>query len=207
MYLNKLAMKQLLITSIIALLIITANAQKQKYLAIATFNTQTDLPFGKFAGMFSKVYHPGIEATWGKNFSIKKKHDWFWDLRAAYFFHRFVQHGIPLYTNIGYRYKFTNRISADVAIGGGYMQSIPATAKLKLDANGDYKNNKGIGRVQAIAAFGIGAGYTIYPSTNKPLKFFINYQQRIQMPFVKSYVPLLPYNSFMIGISKPLRKK
>lgn len=200
-------MKQLLITSAIALLTITATAQKQKYLGIALFNTQTDIPFGKFAGMFTKAFHPGIEVTWGKSFSIKKKHDWFWDARASYFFHRFVQHGILVYANMGYRYKFNSRFFADAAIGGGYMQSIPATAKLKLDANGEYISNKGAGRMQAIAAFGVGAGYTIHPSTKKPVKVFINYQQRIQMPFVKSYVPLLPYNSFMIGISLPLKVK
>jgi hypothetical protein len=197
-------MKQKLIITIALLVSINVMAQN-KYISVAAFNTQTAMPFGKFIGSFTDQFHPGIEATWGKNFSIKKKHDWFWDIRAAWFFHRFVQHGIPLYSNIGYRYKFNKRFSADVAIGGGYMQSIPATAKLKLNSNGEYVNNKGVGRVQAIAAFGIGAGYTIHPSTSKPMKIFINYQQRIQMPFVKSYVPLLPYNSFMIGISCPLK--
>jgi len=200
-------MKRFLIGIAVTLLSITTKAQKQKYLAIATYNTQTDYPFGKFAGMFSKVYHPGVEVTWGKSFSLKQKHDWFWDLRASYFYHRFVQHGIPVYTNIGYRYKFNKRFSADAAIGGGYMQSIPATAKLKLDANGDYKSNKGVGRSQAIVAFGIGAGYILHPTTSREVKIFILYQQRIQLPFVKSYVPLLPYNSFMIGISRPLKSK
>ncbi len=200
-------MRRFIITLTVIMLTMTTTAQKQKYLAIATYNTQTDYPFGKFAAMFSKVYHPGIEVTWGKNFSVKQKHDWFWDLRASYFFHRFVQHGIPVYTNIGYRYKFSKRFSADAALGGGYMQSIPATAKLKLDANGDYKNNNRVGRAQAIAAFGIGAGYNIHPSSGRPIKIFIAYQQRIQMPFVKSYVPLLPYNSFMIGFSRPIKAK
>ena len=118
--------------------------------------------------MFSEIFHPGAEVTWGTNFRIKKKHDWFWDARVAYFFHRFVQHGIPVYANIGYRYKFNKRFAADL---------------------------------------GMGAGYLLNPQNVKPVKLFIVYQQRLQMPFVKSYVPILPYNSFMIGFSKSIAGK
>ncbi|MES1214643.1 MAG: hypothetical protein ABUT20_03920 [Bacteroidota bacterium] len=200
-------MKRFTISFVLVFLTLSAFSQNHQYWSVATFNTQTDYPFGKFAGMFSKVYHPGIEVTLGKNFSVKQKHDWFWDIRAAYFYHRFVQHGIPLYANIGYRYKAGIRFSSDISIGAGYMQSIPATAKLKLDADGDYKTNKGIGRSQAIAALSISAGYSLHPFSERPTKLFIAYQQRLQMPFVRSYVPLLPYNSFMIGVSRSLRKK
>ena len=170
-------MKRSLSALLLSLAVMTVFAQKEKYLGVAILNTQSDLPFGKFSGMFSEIFHPGAEVTWGTNFRIKKKHDWFWDARVAYFFHRFVQHGIP------------------------------ATGKLKLNENGDYENNKGIGRMQANACFGMGAGYLLNPQNVKPVKLFIVYQQRLQMPFVKSYVPILPYNSFMIGFSKSIAGK
>ena len=115
-----------------------------------------------------------------------------------------MQHGIPLYTDIGYSYKFSHALSAQVAMGAGYMHSIPATAKLKLGDNGEYKNDKGIGRSQAIAVLNFGAGYTIRPATKKSLKIFITYQQFLQTPFVKAYVPILPYNSLLIGCGIPL---
>lgn len=200
-------MKHLPTIAVLLFLSTISAAQSKKYKSIALFNTQSAMPFGKGAGMFTENLHPGIEAGWGINFSIKEKHDYFWELKASYFFHRFVQHGIPVYANIGYRYKFSGRFSASAELGAGYMHSIPATAKLKLNENGEYENNKGIGRMQAIAAFGIGTGYIINPHAAKPVKLFITYQQRVQMPFVKSYVPLLPYNSFMIGFSKPIRTK
>ena len=189
----------------VILITMTATAQKQKYMAIAMFNTQTAMPFGKFIGSFTDQFHPGIEAAYGRNISSGKKHEWFLELKVAYFFHRYVQHGIPVYLNFGYRYKVSNRLSAETAIGAGYMHSIPATAKLKLNDNGVYVNNKGVGRMQAMAAFGLGLGYTTHPDATRPITIFTNYQQRIQMPFVKSYVPLLPYNSFMIGIRKPIK--
>jgi hypothetical protein len=189
----------------LALLVSLAASSQKKYISLAAFTTQTTMPFGKFAGLFTDQFHPGIEAGYGINLSAKEKHDWFVEFKIACFYHRFVQIGIPLYANFGYRYKFYSRFSAETCIGAGYMHSIPATAKLKLNEDGVYVNNKGIGRMQAMATFALGLGYTFNPHANKPLAMFTTYQQRVQMPFVKSYVPLLPYNSFMIGIKKSIK--
>lgn len=193
-------------TLIITALFLSINISAQKkYQSIALFNTQTAMPLGKFTGLFGNPFHPGIEAAYGKNFADRKKHQWFMELKAAYFYHRYVQHGIPVYFNFGYRYKINNKFSAETSLGAGYQHSIPATAKLKLNDNGEYVNNKGIGRMQAMATYALGIGYTFKPTTVKPITLFVSYQQRIQMPFVKSYVPLLPYNSFMIGIRKSVK--
>ena len=197
-------MKQFLIS--IAALFVTLTALTQtRYLSVAAFNTQSAMPFGKFAGLFSGPLHPGAEFGYGRNVSSKLKHEWFLELKIAYFFHRYVQHGIPVYLSFGYRYKINSRISAETSIGAGYMHSVPATAKLKLNKDGEYVNNKAVGRMQAMATYGIGLGYTFHPSVKRPITIFTDYQQRIQMPFVKSYVTLLPYNSFMIGIKKTIQ--
>jgi len=164
------------------------------------------MPFGKFAGLFGEILHPGVEIGYGKIISPKQKHEWFSEWKASYFFHRFVQHGIPVTYNYGYRYKFNSKFSAETSLGGGYMHSIPATAKLKLNSQGEYENNKGVGRMQATASFSVGVSYLVNPKAQQPLRLFCSYQQRLQMPFVKSYVPLLPYNSFMIGLSRPIKK-
>jgi len=70
------------------------------------------------------------------------------------------------------------------------------------DKNGDYVNNKAAGRMQAIVTAATGLSYQI----DKTFGIFIIYQQRIQFPFVKSYVPLLPYNSLFIGVQKSIRR-
>jgi hypothetical protein len=197
-------MKQLSILVAILLINAAASAQK-KYVSLAGFNTQTAMPFGKFAGLFTDQFHPGIEAGYGINMSVKEKHDWFIEFKLACFYHRFVQVGIPLYGDLGYRYKFSTRFAAETAVGVGYMHSVPATAKLKLHDDGVYVNNKGIGRMQAMATFGLGLRYTFNPSAKKPLAMFTTYQQRLQMPFVRSYVPMLPYNSFILGIKKSIK--
>ena len=200
-------MKQLLLTMTAIGSLVLLNAQQKNYVAVTVYNTQNAMPFGKLAGLFTGQLHPGIEAIYGENISSGKKHVWFLELRLSYFFHRYVQHAIPLYLNFGYRYKISEKFVAETSIGAGYMHSIPATAKLKLNENGEYENNKGIGRMQATASYSIGLGYTVQPKAAKTLTVFISYQQRVQTPFVKSYVPLLPYNSIMIGVSKPILKR
>lgn len=201
---NLITMKRLSIIAVVLLTSLGASCQ-EKYFSLSAFNTQTAMPFGKFFGMFTDQFHPGIEAGYGINISVKQKHDWFVDFKIACFYHRFVQTGIPLYADFGYRYKFNDRLFAETSLGAGYMHSIPATAKLKLNDDGVYVNNKGLGRAQAMATFGLGLGYSLNPSAKKPVSIFVTYQQLLQMPFVRSYVPMLPYNSFMIGIKKSIK--
>lgn len=183
---------------------ITATAQREQSCSISITNNATALPFGILKGYFSAPVHPGFELDWNQTVSKKKKHDWFRGIHVGYFYHRFVQHGIPLYIDYGYRYKAGKAFHASAAIGAGYFHSIPAVEVLKND-NGDYKNAKGIGRPQAMIAFTLGTGYTI-PVKDKPLTVFIHYQVRLQTPFVKSYVPVLPYNQVALGAALPLSK-
>ena len=192
---------------IFCLVFLSATAQPTRELGVALTNNNSAFPFSKFGGLFQPPFHPGIELSYGFNWKTKPKHDWYQQVKLGYFYHRFVQHGIELYTNVGYRYKFSSRFYAEAAIGAGYLQSVPATAKLKLDDNGEYKDNKGVGRAQAMVVFNIGAGYVIHPASQRPVSVFATYQQFIQTPFVKSYVPLLPYNSLMIGAKITLKNK
>jgi hypothetical protein len=184
----------------------SAQSDSKKYFSIGIYNTQNELPYGKFAGLFSEIFHPGIETGIGKNFSSTNKHDWFAELKISYFYHRFIQHGIPVYGNLGYRYKFSDRFSAEASLGLGYMHSIPASSKFKLE-NGEYTNNKGVGRMQGMVNNALGINYAIHPVAKKPITAFLLYQQRLQLPFIKSYVPLLPYNSFQLGVKLPLATK
>ena len=186
---------------------ISAQHKKKKEFSIAIMNAQTAMPFDKFSALGYKDLHPGIEAGFGFNWKTKPKHDWYQEFKAGYFFHRFVQHGIPVYTNFGYRYKFSKKLSLTNSLGAGYLHSIPATQKFKLNQNGFYENNIGVGRIQTMVIYSIGMGYILKPTVERPIRLFISYQQRLQLPFVKSYVPILPYNSFMIGISKSLKRK
>lgn len=189
------------------LLLVTtsAPAQKQKEISIAFVNAASAYPFSQFSSLATSIAQPGVEIGYGFNWKTKNKHDWYQEIKFGWLYHRYVQHALPLYTDVGYRYKFSKHWMAQSAIGAGYLHSIPATAKLKLNNNGEYKNDKGIGRAQAMAVLNFSAGYIPHPLGARPLKIFITYQQLLQTPFVKAYVPILPYNILLIGATVPLQ--
>lgn len=195
------------ITLCCCLLFLKASSQRSHEWGIAITNNNAAYPFSTFGGLFQSPFHPGAEFSYGFNWKTKSKHDWYQQVKLGYFYHRFVQHAIEVYTNTGYRYKFSSRFFAESAIGVGYLHSVPATAKLKFDDNGEYKDNKGVGRMQAMFVFNAGAGYVVDPVSQRPVSIFATYQQLIQAPFVKSYVPLLPYNSIMIGAKITFKNK
>ncbi len=165
-----LIMRTIICLSMLLLIATLTLAQKNKQISVAFVSTGTGYPFSKFGKLITNARHPGVEIGYSFNWKTKSKHDWYQEFKLAYFYHRFVQHGIPLYTDIGYRYRILERLTAQVALGAGYMHSIPATAKLKLAANGEYENDKGIGRMQALAAVNFGIGYTSHSSAKTPLK-------------------------------------
>lgn len=178
---------------------------KDKSLSLALTNNQTAYPFSKFGDLVAGTYHPGFEAGYSFNWKTRPRHDWVQSFKAGYFYHRFVQHAIPLYTQAGYRYKFPKRIAAQAALGAGYLHSIPATAVMEMNEKGEYESSKGIGRAQALVNITFTGSYG-FAWNKKPLTLFVQYQQQVQAPFNASYVPLLPYNAFGLGLSTPFKK-
>jgi hypothetical protein len=180
---------------------------KPKVYTVGLSSNATATPFGKFAGLLSGPLHPGIdfgaEVTWrkGARFSL------FQSGHAGYFYHRFVQHGILLYTQPGLRYGLPKSFYAEVALMAGYQHSIPATGVYKRNDQGEYEGGKGIGRPQGMFGLSLGLGWIARPAAKAPLRMFIRYKQRLQTPFVRSYVPLLPYNVLEIGIGKSIAAK
>ena len=183
-----------------------AQAQKSQFISLAFTDNASSYPFGTFAGFASEPIHAGFEAGWMHSHR-KKKHDWYWEIKAGYFFHQFVQHGIPIYADFGYRYLFVKHLSADISLGAGYFHSIPATEVFKADGSGNYEESKGIGRPQVMIPFTMGVNYEFRFSEHRNAKAFFQYQQRLQAPFVNNYVPVLPYNQVAFGFALQLKEE
>ena len=179
--------------------------QQEKHVSFAVTNNHSAYPFASFTKLVSGPYHPGIELGYGFNWKTASRHDWYQDFHLGYFYHRFVQHAITLYSQAGYRFKPWKRLHFNTAIGAGYLHSIPATAVLELNGNGDYEKAKGLGRGQAMFNFSLGSRYALSKKPNA-ISVFAQYSQQLQTPFINSYVPLLPYNSMALGLSLPIKK-
>lgn len=182
-----------------------AKKRKLDHWSAAFTNNHTAYPFSSFTKLVTGTWHPGFEIGSGFNWSSKKKHDWYQEFKLGYFYHQFVQHGIPLYTNFGYRYKFNAHWRAQLGLGAGALFSIPDHQRYKLNSAGDYERIHNI-RLQGMVVLNISAGYKFALQKDHPLEAFITYQQRLQTPYVPNYVPLLPYNSLMFGIKRDIHQ-
>ena len=191
------------------LAVLSSTAQKKektKYLFIAVTNSHTAQPFHSFARLFTSNYHPGVEIGAGIDWINKSKHDWFQTFSTAYSYHRWVQQSIVLYTELGYRYKFPKGFGLAAKIGGGYMRAIIVTDVFSdgMEDGKQYSSAKA-GRNQAILT----GSFVFNKTFQTPIKtnLFLEYQQRLQTPFIASYVPLLPYNIMMLGVSFPIHTR
>jgi hypothetical protein len=171
-------------------------------LTLEAGNAVTSMPFMGAKELFISNYHPyatvGAKMVWKE----KGKHAWEQSFSLGYIYHRFVQHSIPVLTETIYRYDFNSVFSMRAHFGVGYLHSIPATDRFKLNDQGEYEKIRNLGRAQAGVKFSLSAAYTV----NRDVQITLNYGILGQLPFVKSYVPLLPYNTIQLGIIKNISK-
>ena len=202
-------MKKSILFLVLVLLFTAASAQtakREKWVVMDAMNVHTAKPFGSFSGLFGREVHPGFEAGMGWNWKSKSRHDWLQEAKLGYFYHRWVQHSIALYTELGYRYKLPAQFSIEARLGGGYSRVIVANQVfvIDIDKNREYKQITS-GRGQAIVTTSFVLNKSLGKEKDK--RIFFQYQQRLQTPFVKSYIPLLPYNIAAVGFALSFHSK
>ena len=177
---------------------------KLDHVSAAVTTLHTAFPFASFGKLFTGEFHPGVEIGTGFNWNSKPRRDWFQSFQFGYSYHRFVQHSLALYSEAGYRYKFLKTFAAETKLGVGYLHAIPIGKIFKLREDGNYERKTNLGRSQAMASFSVGVNKKI---AEKGVAVFIQYTQRLQFPFIKSYVPLLPSNILVAGVKIPFQQK
>ena len=178
--------------------LVAQQAPKQRNYLASVFNAATQLPGGSF---ISLPVHLG--ATVGAEFRYNRrpKNQLFQTAKLGFSHHRYVQNTLQLYSEFGYRRAIWQGTAAELRLGGGYLHAIPATEIFELDGN-TYRRKANLGRPQAMAGAALGLSYTQQKQT-KPLRFFLDYQFYLQMPFVKQYVTLLPNTLLHVGVAAP----
>ena len=179
-----------------------AQQHKLNHYSIAFTTLHTAFPFSSFSALFVKEFHPGFQVGTGFNWKTREKHDWFQTFDFGYSYHRFLQHSFALYSELGYRYKFLKTFSASARLGAGYLHALPVGKIYKLNDEGNYVKKTNFGRPQVMAGFSLELNKKITTSGHA---VFLAYQQRLQLPFIKSYVPLLPSNILMAGVKIPVK--
>lgn len=181
--------------------------QRQDWpLRAAVFSNATLLPPGVLTRIFTQPLHPGL--TLGTTYTYRNNgtHEFLQTFKAGYFYHRYNQHAIQLYTEAGYRLHFRSGPDAGLLIGGGYLHAMSTAQTFEWNGRGGYEKKRSLGRPQAMISTALELGYSLRMPTGAPVRFFLAYQFWLQTPFIKQYVPLLPNTALHLGASVPLRK-
>ena len=171
---------------------------KERHYLVSVFNAATQLPGGSF---FSLPMHLGATAGMEFRHNRQPKNQWFQTAKLGFSHHRYVQSSVQLYSELGYRRAIWRGAAAELRLGGGYLHAIPATEVFTLKNNA-YDQKANLGRPQAMAGGAIGLSYT-QQNRLKPLRFSLDYQFYLQLPFVKQYVTLLPNTLLHAGVAAP----
>ncbi|MBN2683027.1 MAG: hypothetical protein JXR58_11005 [Bacteroidales bacterium] len=176
-------------------------------LSIALTNNSTQLPGSGTLGVLHTPVHPGITLGTYKLWSAKAKHAWLQSLKLAYFYHHYSQHAISLYTEIVWSYSLAKNFGTNISAGSGYLHAIKDVQVFEMNENGSYEKKKSIGSAQFAAGLQLGFFYRINRANINPISLFADYRFWVQTPFVKEYVPVLPYSTFQIGFTFFIFKK
>lgn len=152
--------------------------------------------------LFYTKLHPGVDLILEKQVNKKIKNQFWAEANLGGFYHRFFQTAAKLNVNLHYRYFFNTRIYSDIGIGGGYLHSFYHYQVFKLNSDGDYVKESGIkGRPQFLMGICLGAGFGVKKSDPDLLRILIQFRSNAQGIFSGSFVPVVPYNTFLIGLS------
>lgn len=190
--------KLLILLSILVPTFLYAQLWKSKPFAISIFNNATMLPPASLTATFNQPIHPGITASYEFGWKETDKYKWFQNAGISYFYHQFVYQAIILNSQAGYRRKL-NKFSIEGYLQAGYMHAFYLTDRAVFQSDGTYKAKKGFGKPQFITGAGLGFGYNLGSEKNMR-RIFMNYDVRLQMPFVKNYVTLLPNGTLSLGM-------
>ncbi len=166
-----------------------------------TGNIATSFPITGITALFGAPYRPYFEVSASKGFGKKEKQVWEHELNLGYFYHRFMQHGIPLHYNVVRRFEIGKKEMFRAKLGTGYMHSMSAVDRFKLNDDGEYERIRSFGKPQIMFDLGLECSYRF----SEKLTGSLQYKTFIQAPFIKSYVPMLPYNSLQLGLSYNLK--
>ncbi len=188
----------MVITLKVCLCLIEINAQETWWrpVTFSLFTVATQFPGGKVTPI-----HPGIEAGTEFRYNKSDKNKWLQTVKVGGYYHRYSQTAIQVYTELNYRRKITEKISGDLRLGTGYLYAIPDLQTFVLQ-DGEYKKKINAGRSQLMATTALGMRYQLSDSNEGP-QLFMHMQCFLQMPFIKSYVPVLPNTALHFGVAWP----
>jgi hypothetical protein len=200
-------MKNKIILPIIAILCIgfnggllaqneSAGQDRDRQLVLRKGNIGAALPFVGISDVLTEIYRPYMEVGYALKLNRAEKNHFWLEGRVGYFNHRFVQQVIPIMLEGSYERNIKENIRVFAGLGLGYLHAFPHEGRFELNEQGEYERVGGLGRAQFGANMSLGARYILSDTWS----ISGSYRALLQMPFVNTYVPLLPYGIVQLGL-------
>jgi len=151
-------------------------------------------------------WHPGLRLATTYHWSQVRRHHLTTSANLAYYRHPNLQHGIQLYTELGFQFTWPGGFRfTPLLLGAGYQLAIVDLPSLIFDpASQRYEQTTSL-RQNLLIILGSDLGYeTGWQVWQRPLSFTLSYRIQVHSPFINQTVPLLAYTPLLIGVSLPL---
>lgn len=173
---------------------------------ISVSNNITSFPVTTYPQLFYSQFHPGLDVFRSWKLNKNDKNQVSWSVNAGGYYHRLIQTAVRIYPSIDYNRFFGNRFSAGIGLGAGYCLAFENMETFKLQDDGTYKKKTFVTRSQYLIQLGFGFNYALKKEDPEGTTLSLQFKTFIQGPFVSGYVPMLPVNSLLLGISVPFHK-
>jgi hypothetical protein len=183
--------------------VLRADAQIQRVGVLAS-NQAVSLPLSGLPATAYAQLHPGLDVFAERAFGQKERHQWVLSANAGLNYHRFFQTALRLYAWGEYQYDISERWNIRAGLGLGYLHAFPDYEQFVKKDDGSWKKVSPVaGRPQFLAGVGFGVSRALKKDAPDGIRLELRLRSFLQAPFAGSYVPLLPSNALMFGISAP----
>lgn len=179
--------------------------QKQAAIPLnfSLFNEATAIPFTQF---FTTPIHPGIQVGTEFDLSAKPSSRLFQSANISYFYHHRLNHGISLYSELGYEQRLKSGPAFSALFGLGYLHTF-ATAEEFQYQDGQYVNKTDRGNARLLASLAFDLGFYVQKGNPHSPKIFLRYQSWLEYPYSPGFIPLMTHTNLHLGTKFFLTKK
>jgi hypothetical protein len=166
-------------------------------------NNVVSLPVTGFPAVFYTQWHPGVDGFVEFRLNKHAKHQLKSTMDAGVYYHRFFQTGLRLHGTIDYSRVMKNKLSLGAGFMAGYLHSFAWYDRFSVNDAGMYEKIPGLtGRPQLLGGFRLGIAMPISSSNPANYMLHLDFRTYLQAPFAGAYIPVIPTNTLMIGISR-----
>lgn len=170
-------------------------------------NNITSFPVTTYPQLFYTQFHPGLDFCKSWRINKNEKNQIWCSGNLGGYYHRFIQTAVRIYPSVEYNRMLGKGFLFHIGLGVGYSLAFENMETFELQDDGTYKMKTMVARSQYLAMFDWGGSYSIKKDALEGMKISLKFKTFIQGPFVSGYVPMLPVNSVMLGVSIPVKSK